>query len=381
MLQQVTRYIHAAGRCMGQRVCDTAAVADDIQAFMAGLQVLVDLDFHIVELDFHAVQQRVIVCRAGSDPVERIDHFNDAVQDALWQHEAQIAGRSRERRRHEAFLHTLDRAAAAADQVTEALHDDPASQHVGEPRYTFTVTESAAYVAHFQLQSFNISVSANPTNGGTVTGGGTYNYGQNCTVVATANTGYDFVNWTENGTQVSTNASYSFTVNASRDLVANFETQTVDIKVNVNPADAGEVTGEGSYSYGDEVTLIVTPYENYAFENWTDENGVIVCEEPTYTFTATTSCTLTVNLINTEGVGEQSGNTVLYPNPASDKLIIEAQESIDKLEIYNLMGALVYSQNDCTNKAEVAVGDLPGGVYFLRLTTSSGTQVQRFVKE
>ena len=246
--------------------------------------------------------------------------------------------------------------------------------------YTFTVTESAAYVAHFQLQSYTISVSANPSNGGTVTGGGTYTYGQNCTVSATANTGFDFVNWTENGTQVSTNANYTFTVNANRNLVANFEAQTFDIKVNIDPADAGEVTGEGAYNYGEQVTLTVTPYENYAFVNWT-ENGVMVCEEPTYTFVATTSRTLTVNLVNTVGIGEQGSGTVIYPNPVNDKLIVEAQGTIDKLEIYNLMGALVYSQNDCTSKTEVAVDNLPSGIYFLRLTTSGGTQVQRFVKE
>ena len=246
--------------------------------------------------------------------------------------------------------------------------------------YTFTVTESATYVAHFQLQSYNISVSANPTNGGTVTGGGTFNYGQNCTVVATASTGYDFVNWTENGTQVSTSASYSFTVNASRNLVANFEAQTVNIKVNIEPADAGEVTGEGTYNYGDEVTLIVTPYESYDFVAWTDENGLIVCEGLTYVFTATESCTLTVT-INTEGVDEQSGNTVLYPNPVSDKLVIESQDVIDFIEIYNLMGALVYNQNDCGDKVEINTSDLPSGIYFVRLTMGGGTQVRRFVKE
>jgi hypothetical protein len=71
----------------------------------------------------------------------------------------------------------------------------------------------------------------------------------------------------------------------------------------------------------------------------------------------------------------------IYPNPVSDKLTIEAQASIDKLEIYNLIGALVYSQSDCSNKMEIAVDNLPSGIYFLRLTMGDGTQVLRFVKE
>ena len=42
------------------------------------------------------------------------------------------------------------------------------------------------------------------------------------TVTATANTGYTFTNWTENGTVVSTEPSYTFTVDKARSLVANF---------------------------------------------------------------------------------------------------------------------------------------------------------------
>ena len=68
------------------------------------------------------------------------------------------------------------------------------------------------YIATIQItsggsQTYNITVSANPTNGGTVTGGGTYNQGQQCTVTASANAGYTFTNWTENGNVVSTQAS------------------------------------------------------------------------------------------------------------------------------------------------------------------------------
>ncbi len=73
-----------------------------------------------------------------------------------------------------------------------------------------------------QIPSYTISVSASPSSGGTVSGGGTYQQGQSCTVHATANSGYTFTNWTEGGSQVSTNANYTFTVTGNRTLVANF---------------------------------------------------------------------------------------------------------------------------------------------------------------
>lgn len=246
--------------------------------------------------------------------------------------------------------------------------------------YTFNVTESAAFVAHFQVQSFTINVSSNPNNGGTVAGSGTYTYGQNCTVSATPTQRYIFVNWTENGTPVSTNTTYSFAVNANRNLVANFEGEPIDIKVNIDPADAADVTGEGVYHYGDQVTLTVEPYDNYLFQNWT-EDGVVVCETTTYTFTATDSRTLTANLINTEGIDENSDKATIYPNPVNDKLTIEAQESIDNIEIYNVMGALIYSRKDCGDKAEINTTDLPAGTYVVRLTTKGTTTIRRLVKE
>lgn len=71
-------------------------------------------------------------------------------------------------------------------------------------------------------ETYIIAFSVNPTNGGMVTGAGFYQYGECCTLTATANSGYTFTNWTENGIVVSTQANYSFGVTTNRTLVANF---------------------------------------------------------------------------------------------------------------------------------------------------------------
>jgi len=72
-------------------------------------------------------------------------------------------------------------------------------------------------------QQFTVTVSANPANAGTVTGGGTFYQGESVTVTASANTGFKFVNWTENGSEVSTDNNYSFNIVSNRTLTANFE--------------------------------------------------------------------------------------------------------------------------------------------------------------
>ena len=74
-----------------------------------------------------------------------------------------------------------------------------------------------------------VSVTANPAESGTVSGDGEYEEGEEVTVTATANDGYKFVNWTENGEVVNTDASYTFTVTADRELEAVFEREAAPI--------------------------------------------------------------------------------------------------------------------------------------------------------
>ena len=123
-----------------------------------------------------------------------------------------------------------------------------------------------------QLNNYTVSVSANSNNGGTATGGGSFQQGQSCTVRATANTGYTFVNWTENGNQVSANANYTFTVNGNRTLVANFTAGSYIISATIDPENSGTITGAGGYEYGQSCTLKATANTGYTFEKWT-ENG------------------------------------------------------------------------------------------------------------
>ncbi len=151
--------------------------------------------------------------------------------------------------------------------------------------YSFTVTGNRNLVAVFDVAptNYTITATANPSNGGSVTGGGTYASGSTCTLRATPNSSYTFVNWTKNGTQVSTNATYSFTVTGNGSYVANFEPIPVEyaITVNADPANGGTVSGGGTYAEGSTCVISAMPNEGYVFENWT-RNGTVVSTEPTY---------------------------------------------------------------------------------------------------
>ena len=87
---------------------------------------------------------------------------------------------------------------------------------------TITMDSAKAITATFALNQYTITLSAEPTAGGTVAGGGLVSHGQMVTATATAETGYTFLHWAEGEDVVSTTANYSFTATADRALVAHF---------------------------------------------------------------------------------------------------------------------------------------------------------------
>jgi uncharacterized repeat protein (TIGR02543 family) len=190
--------------------------------------------------------------------------------------------------------------ASAATGYTFSEWTKNGNQVSTDASYTFTATESAAYVAVFTPVSYNISVSADPAAGGTVSGGGSIKYGTSCTVTAESNSGYTFVNWTEGGTQVSTSASYTFTVTGARTLVANFSQDSYTVTVSaVGGGTDSTVSGGGSYGNGESCTVTASAGTGYSFVNWT-ENNVEVSTSAIYQFNVTGSRTLMGNFaINT----------------------------------------------------------------------------------
>ncbi len=154
-------------------------------------------------------------------------------------------------------------------------------------------------IANFVI-TYTISLNASPLGGGTTRGGGTFTAGTSQTVTASANSGYTFSNWTESGSVVSTSASYTFTLNANRTLVANFIANSVNYTVAVSafPSAGGTVGGGGTYASGASVTVSATPNSGYTFSNWT-ENNSIVSTSASYPFTVQNDRTLVANFTRT----------------------------------------------------------------------------------
>lgn len=154
-----------------------------------------------------------------------------------------------------------------------------------------------------------ITVSASPTTGGSVSGGGTYRTGNTVTVSAVPSAGYQFVSWNQGNQIVSISAQYSFTANGNRTLTAVFqETKIYTVTVQASPKDGGTVSGGGSYITGTSVTVTAQPSAWYEFVGWT-EGAETASANASYTFQVTSNRALTANFekITVKPSGPSSG--------------------------------------------------------------------------
>jgi hypothetical protein len=74
-----------------------------------------------------------------------------------------------------------------------------------------------------------------------------------------------------------------------------------------------------------------------------------------------------------------SNGVALYPNPASNKLFITAEEEMQSIALYNRYGQLIVNQgyNKRSLQAEIDVSMLASGFYLARVELESGVTVTR----
>ncbi len=238
-------------------------------------------------------------------------------------------------------------------------------------------SNSLYYVIEYSSTSFIISTDVNLAEAGTVSGSGTYNENETVELTANANDGYNFVNWTENGVEVSTDLVYSFTVSENRTLIANFEIQTFEILVNVNPIVGGTATGAGTYNYLETVEVTAVTNDGYDFVNWT-ENEIEISTDLLYSFEVTEERTLTANFETSIGILElmNDKNYTLFPNPTNDLININFDISIDKNIIVNIVDINGKTEKLDIMKIEknliqVNVEDYKTGIYHLQIITDN----------
>ncbi|HOI31429.1 MAG: T9SS type A sorting domain-containing protein [Bacteroidales bacterium] len=228
--------------------------------------------------------------------------------------------------------------------------------------------------------TYALDLEANPEEGGTVLGAGIYEAGSLVSINAVAETGYSFINWTDEAqTVISEEAAFDFEMPENDILLtANFEEITYALALITNPENAGEVTGAGDYAAGETVNIEAVPAIDFAFVNWTDENETIVSEEASFSFTMPDNdYVLTANFTTTVGLAEQQMLLkLLYPNPTSDYLNLELTQIAESIKIINTLGQVVYENNSSEFKQKIDVSKYKSGMYQLIIISTNNTQTK-----
>lgn len=187
--------------------------------------------------------------------------------------------------------------APSAEQVAKLLTTSTEAASGSQVTRTKALTMNEGTNSGSSEGDDNFLVSVSASGIGTATGGGRFDAGQACTVVATPAGGSTFVGWkrgSASGELVSTQASYTFAVESDITLVAVFEggsVPTYTINASASPADGGSVTGGGTKELGSTCTLVATPASGKVFVAWREANQT-VSTSASYTFEVTGNRTL-----------------------------------------------------------------------------------------
>ncbi|MCL2511724.1 MAG: hypothetical protein FWF09_06705, partial [Bacteroidales bacterium] len=148
---------------------------------------------------------------------------------------------------------------------------------------TITVMGHRVLIAHFEKLIYMITAEPYPTEGGEVKGDGSYFCELTASLEAKPTEGWDFIDWTENGLTVETEAVYSFPATGDRHLVANFVQRSYDITVLAEPITGGVALLSGTHPHGMILTVNAIAFiPCNKFKYWT-RDGEIISYNPDYT--------------------------------------------------------------------------------------------------
>jgi uncharacterized protein (TIGR02145 family)/uncharacterized repeat protein (TIGR02543 family) len=143
---------------------------------------------------------------------------------------------------------------------------------------TITLSSDATITANFQ-RIFTLTITQNPTGGGTVTPASGQSHDANTAVsitaaAATGYIGYRFVNWTvTSGTAAIAdvgNAATTIILSSNATITANFQ-RTFTLTITQNPIGGGTFTPSSGQSHdaNTPISITATPASGYEFISWT----------------------------------------------------------------------------------------------------------------
>ena len=144
-----------------------------------------------------------------------------------------------------------------------------------------------------------LTLTATPSEGGSVSGGGTYSTGASVYVSASANSNYTFDHWEDGaGNTISTDRVFYLTKSEKAEtLIAHFRfvpgspsepdlpSTTLYYRLGLSATQGCSVSGAGRYLAGKSISVSASVETGYNFVNWTNSKGETVSTSRSFSYT------------------------------------------------------------------------------------------------
>ena len=258
-----------------------------------------------------------------------------------------------------------------------------AGMGTGKPvtEISHNTNDSTIYFKFMDGNLFQVALFAYPQNAGTVTGSNLYLEGTDVTVTASAAYNFVFKEWRVNNEVVSTSTSYTFTVSEDIELTAHFASKIATLSnitlsegtltPSFNPSGANytvhvecsqiSITGIPS----NENATVDGNVEDATLDLGSNIFPIIVTAEDEVT---TRTYTVTVNrtLLSVNNIDNSQIN--IYPNPTNSYVIVESEEIITSISLFNSIGVKLFENKNIGEKSfRIDIDDFASGIYFIRI--------------
>ena len=252
------------------------------------------------------------------------------------------------------------------------------------------VTGNATYTATFRaIPQHTVTLTVVPDNAGTVSGEGTYYEGDNVTIIAIPNEGYEFNGWAIEADGdpfdyaiFSHDAILTFPM-GENDInyfaVFNELPVSVELSILTNDETMGYVlvNGEQTTTYtghvGDTITLQAVANEGFHFSLWTItglEDSIMVDPVISYVITENSHYVIAVFQPNVGIDDNNSDNTLIYS--VNNNIVVRGAEQ-QTIRVFDVVGRLVAQRNDAAAEETIAMPNT--GIYLVKIGNAPAKRV------
>jgi hypothetical protein len=237
-----------------------------------------------------------------------------------------------------------------------------------------------------QQVQFNVPGHAQVTNGCAATNypllGTSWNFGDNASTSNTSNIANPSHYYSSTGT-------YTAQVILQYNCRADTFKKVISI-VDANPTFS--ISGRTTICVKETSTLNASPGSTYTY-SWStgaSTSSIVVTNTISTNFTliatASNSCVTTkiIPFVVNKCLGfnqlDSQNSFKIYPNPAKESIRMETETKLN-VSIFNKLGELILQKENVDNGQEINLSELAAGLYFVRVSNNTWSQVKPLIKE